>query len=316
MKRPRLRSGWGTAGLVAFLVCDVVLIGAAFAHVRGGDAGNGAAPVRTADAPSTGSVTDAASGSKTTGTGSPTTTSGPGGSARLTIVAVDDTHAWRFSTGSCADGGATLEVTTDAGKSWEARVAPFGATTRVRVRPDGSAFGVGGEPDKDCAPRIRQSGDQATSWGSASKVTDAWYRDLRDPSRIGTASGSTAKPCGSADVLDLAVPDDKAVVLCADGRVTESSNGDTWKSQGTVKGGLALASSGQQTVVVRDGGQACDGLAVVDVATTDQVAGCVEGVDEVTAAEVGLSVADKTWWLRVGDKTWRSSGGPAEWRAS
>ena len=146
-------------------------------------------------------------------------------------------------------------------------------------------------------------------------MTDAWYRDLLDPSKIGTASGSTAKPCGSVDVLDLAVPDDKAVVLCGDGRVTESSDGDSWTSLGRVKGGLALASTRKAVMVVRDGGQSCDGVAVVDAVTSDQ-AGCVGGVGKVATGEVSLSVGGQAWWLRVGGKTWRSSGGPTDWRES
>jgi hypothetical protein len=173
---------------------------------------------------------------------------------------------------------------------------------------------VGGDPDKECAPQIRQSSDQARTWGSSSKVTDAWYRDLRETTRIGTASGSTAKPCGKAKVLELTVPEGKVVVLCGDGQVTESSDGDTWQLVGVVKGGLTVASTGQEVMVVRAGGQDCDGLAVVDATSGDRVAGCLPGLAEVTADEVSLSVAGDAWWLRVGDKTWRSSGGPADWR--
>lgn len=305
---------WGTLGLIAFLFCDVILVAAALAHVRDDGTAPASSTVTQPESPGTSGSSSAEP--SVTSPSPDATTSSPSAAARLAIVAVDATHAWRFATGSCADGGATLEVTADGGASWETRVAPFGATSRVRVRPDGSAFAVGGAPDKGCDPQIRQSPDQAKTWGVASRVTDAWYRDLRKPTRIGTASGSSATPCGKVDVLELAVPEGETVVLCGDGRVTQSTDGATWKVVGVVKGGLTLASSGQGVMVVRAGGSTCDGLALVEASATDQLVGCLQGVDEATAGEVSLSVAGDTWWLRVGARTWRSSGGPADWRAS
>ena len=116
------------------------------------------------------------------------TTARPRSPATAGIVAVDGETAWRFTVGTCADGGSTLSITTDGGATWQPRVVPFDATMRIRVRDDGTAFAIGS--DAECAPRFRPAERGAAQWGAEVPVPRAWYRDPKNPAIVGTAAGT------------------------------------------------------------------------------------------------------------------------------
>ncbi len=317
----RLSGPLGLVALGAFLVVDVALVGLALRSTAAEPAGAGVAgtPARPA----------AESGVAAGGAGTPSPTSGTTDSAPTTeapaedalleptpvtlgLVAVDDTTAWRFTTGSCGDGGSTLAVSEDGAQTWQPRVAPFDMTLRVRVRDTGSAaFAIGA--DSDCRPRFRQTRDAAQTWDRPAPVPGAWYRDVQDPAVVGTEAGARAKPCDAAGVVDLAVDDDSAVALCGDGRLRSSATGKQWSDEGSVDGALAVALADGRTLALLAAPD-CAGLAVVDAADPDTTLGCAPlDLSGVEAGQVALAAAGDAVWVAAGDTTLRSSGDLAEW---
>jgi hypothetical protein len=321
----RLSGPLGLVALGAFLVVDVALVGLALRSTAAepAGAGGGGTPARPV-AKSGVAAGGAGTSSPTSGTtdSAPTTDPTNGAPAEdalleptavtLGLVAVDDTTAWRFTTGSCGDGGSTLAVSDDGAQTWQPRVAPFDLTLRVRVRDTGSAaFAIGA--DGDCRPRFRQTRDAAQTWDRPAPVPGAWYRDAKDPAVVGTEAGGRAKPCDGAGVVDLAVDDDSAVVLCGDGRLRSSATGKQWSDDNSLDGGLAVALADGRTLALLTVPD-CAGLAVVDAAAPETTLGCAPlDLSDVQAGQVALAAAGEAVWVAAGDTTLRSSGSLAEW---
>jgi hypothetical protein len=324
----RLSGPLGLVALGAFLVVDVGLVGLALrstAAPAAGEGGAGGRPVAESGISAGGAGTTPRGGVTTDSAPAPTPSRGsssptaPAEDAVLEptpvtvgLVALDGTTAWRFTRGSCDTGGSTLAVSEDGAQTWQPRVAPFDTTLRVRVRDNGSAaFAIGG--DGDCTPRFRQTRDTAQTWDRPARVPGAWYRDGQDPAVVGTEAGTRAKPCGDAGVVDLAVDDRSALVLCADGRLRRSATGEQWSDDGSVEGGLAVAVSGTRTLALVTRPD-CAGLAVVDATDPQKTLGCapVDG-SKVRAGQVALAAAGKAVWVAAGDTTLRATGDLALW---
>jgi hypothetical protein len=313
----RLSGRLGLVGLGAFLVVDVALVGLALRST-------GAAPDDQADPrPRPAAESGVSAGGKGTPSPSSTTDSAPAETApaedavleptpvTLGLVAVDDSTAWRFTAGTCGDGGSTLSVSQDGAETWQPRAAPFDTTVRVRVRDDGSAFAIGG--DADCKPRFRQSRDGAQSWDRPVAVPGAWHRDLDDPDVVGTQAGSAAEPCEATGVVDLAVGDSSALALCGDGRLRSSQTGKQWADEGPVDGALAVALAGDRTLALVRTSE-CDGLAVVDAADTSVPLGCAPlDLAGVEPGQVAIAGTDDSVWVAAGSTTLRSTGDLTQW---
>jgi hypothetical protein len=206
-------------------------------------------------------------------------------------------------------------MTSNGGRSWAPRATPFDTLVRLRVRTDGSAFAIGAV-EGECSPAIKQTGSVDGDFGDASDVSDAWYRDPRAAASIGLPTGSTAKPCGAdGRVVDLAVIDSGAHVLCASGKVLSSANGASWKDVTTVDGALAIALRPQGgSFAVVAGADGCKGLAVVATSKPGTAVGCAEtDLDAVKAGSVALSVTATRGWLRVGDAVFTADADLADW---
>lgn len=318
----RLSGRLGLVALGAFLVVDVALVGLALRSTAAAPDAEGSSAPRPA----------VESGVSAGGAGTPspssTTDSVPADSAptdsapaedsvlepapvTLGLVAVDDSTAWRFSSGTCADGGSTLSVSEDGAQTWQPRAAPFDTTVRVRVREDGTAFAIGG--DSDCRPRFRQSRDGAQTWDRPVAVPGAWHRDLDDEAVVGTEAGASAKPCEATGVVDLAVGDSSALALCGDGRLRSSQTGKQWSDEGSVEGALAVALAGDRTLALVTRSD-CDGLAVVDAAAPEAPLGCAPlDLADVKPGQMAIAGTDDTVWVAAGGTTLRSSGDLTEW---
>lgn len=310
----RLTERAGLVALAAFLVVDVALVGLAVSSTRQPVARGG----ETVGAPSQGLP---AGSTPTPSSSSSTGSKGTSGARAVDVVPVavgvvglDAKRALRFTQGSCDKGGATLELTTNGGKTWGPRSAPFDVIVRVRVRGDGSAFAVGADKG-DCAPAIKQTSAVDADFGDGGSVNDAWYRDPRATDTVGLPTGKRGKPCGSADVIDLAVVDSGAQVLCGNGKLLSSKTGTSWRTVATAEGALAVAinGSGDSYLVVPkvDG---CKGLAVVASGSPTKAAGCIEtDLTKVDPGSVALSVTADRAWLRVGDEVHTAAADLGDW---
>lgn len=311
----------GIVGLAAFLAVDVVLVGLALGTTRTPASGAGS-PVGRASASVAGSAatpgqpTTAASGvTPTTGT----TAAGPHlqvAPLSVGVVAIDGSTAMRFTVGSCAKGGSVVDVTRDGGATWSARSTPFDSVVRVRVKPNQSLFSVGANRASGCVPALRQSTSLTGAWGSAVKASTVWFRDPRDPSSVGLPTGGTGQPCQASQIVDLAISDTGAAVLCGSGDVLVTTTGAQWQTIGTVAGALALAVDAKtQPYAVTQGVAGCAGLAVVRPASPATPVGCIptdlKGVDP---GSVALSVSAQSGWLRAGPTTYRASASLSDWK--
>ncbi|GAB3442348.1 hypothetical protein GCM10027517_19300 [Phycicoccus ginsengisoli] len=287
----------GLVALAAFLVVDVALVGFAVNSTRqpvarGGEtvgaAGQGAAGTTptpsTATAPSTPEALKVAP-------------------VAVGVVGLDARRALRFTRGSCDKGGATLELTTNGGKTWGPRSAPFDVIVRIRVRDDGSAFAVGADKGA-CTPSFKQTSAVSADFGAGVSAKDAWYRDPRASDTVGIPPGKRGKPCGSVDVVDLAVVDSGTQVLCADGKLLSSKTGSSWRTVTTAEGALAVAIDGSgDSYLVTPSVDGCKGLAVVASGSPTKAVGCVEtDLESVEPGTVALSLTPDRAWLRIGDE--------------
>ena len=310
----RLTERAGLVALAAFLVVDVALVGLAVSSTRQPVARGGETVGASSEGLPAGSTPTSTSSSSTAPSGTPVARAVDVVPVAVGVVGVDSTRALRFTQGSCAKGGATLELTTNGGKTWGPRSAPFDVIVRVRVRGGGSAFAVGADKG-DCAPAIKQASAVDADFGGGGSVSDVWYRDPRATDTVGLPTGKRGKPCGSADVIDLAVVDSGAQVLCGDGKLLSSKTGSSWRTVATAEGALAVATNaaGDSYLVVPsvDG---CRGLAVVASASPAKAAGCVQtDLTKVVPGGVALSVTADRAWMRVGDEVHTSATGLGSW---
>jgi hypothetical protein len=304
----RLGERAGMVGLAAFLVIDVLLVAFAISSTRH--------PVDQGGTTIDPGVVATSGPTSTKTTSAPATPSVKVVPLTRGVVAFDKETAFRFTTGSCKSGGAKLELTRNGGESWGPRSAAYDTIVRVRVRPDGSAFVVGADSATDCVPAIRQAGALDADFGDSVVVSDAWFRDPRAATSVGVPTGGTSKPCGSDQVIDLAVIDSGAAALCSDGRLRVSTSGERWDTSATVEGALALALNAKaRAYVVVPGVDSCDGLAVVDAGKPTKAVGCAAAdVAKVKPGTIALSVTGSGGWLGVGDTVYLAGGNLATWK--
>jgi hypothetical protein len=319
-RRKRLAA---TLGLVALVLVDIALIYLAL-RISGPS---------TADETPTSSVTPTeapAPASATTPVATPTTTSATAPTTTTTAVtvagvplatvvtALDGTTAWRATVGSCASGGAAVQISTDGGKSWRNRTSPYAVVTRISPTDATKGFAVGA--DGSCTMGVRTTTDGGATWPGTGPLAETLARDAKDPTKVRAPGGRTVAPCGAVPVVDLARNSPTgAQVLCADGKVRSSTDdGQTWPQSVDVPSALALDSKAVGSGVTAFVARAKDGCAGVQVSTvvngavTDMA--CVVTGEGVVPGNIALSVPlPNTGWLVVGTTTWRSSDGLKTW---
>ncbi|WP_256793829.1 hypothetical protein [Terrabacter sp. Ter38] len=295
-------------GLLALVVVDLLLVVLAF---RPDHAGASAEPQTPVSTPSTAAATP---------TTSPATVVGVT-PVRQVIAAVDDRRAWRGTLGTCRDGGATLSVTTDGGRTWTTRTPPVQAMGRVQPVDADRGFVIGAK-GAGCAVGEYATDDDAASWSGPRDVEGGWSRRPGgDPTRVITPTRPDARPCGPTTVVDLArVSATRAVVVCADGRLVRSTDGGgKWTALATVKGALAVGArdgAGAAQIYVARATDDCAGVEVAKVSgsAASKVA-CVKTSLDGADGKVSISVVDQGGWLAVADATWRSDTNLETWRA-
>ncbi|MBT9257612.1 hypothetical protein KMZ32_18410 [Phycicoccus sp. MAQZ13P-2] len=294
-----------TAGLVAFLVVDLVLVVLALRSVAG--------PASGAPAPSGGSVSRTTEPSQTSTrrpTPSPSTetseTARPAVAPAMRLIAgVDDTVVWALDVGGCGDPSA-VHVSTDGGRRWSTEAAP-GGLTRLRPADAERAFAVGG--DDGCAFRLWDTADSAASWSEPRSATTAWGRDPQDPTLVHVPGGDTGAPCRrSAEVLDLAgLGNGVASVACSDGTLRSTDDGGaSWRTAGTVDGLAALALTGPGVGALAALDDGCEGVRVLTLVDGEVGDGQCVGDERPRPGRVSLSLDGSGAWLVAGDSVLRA----------
>lgn len=311
-----------TVAIVGLLVVDLVLVLLALRP-------HGDGPVAATSRPSA----PAASGTTTsTGTASttPATDQAPADGAAtvlplsLQLAAVDAEVAWRVSSPSCAGSGgpagdlreAVVERTLDGGRTWTPVDRPDPVVARLRPTSATEAFVVSAQDaERGCDTVLRSTRDGGSWSGAGGADSAAWFRDPSRASTLHLPTGRTRRPCGAEGVVvDLLVArSSAAAVLCADGRLLETSDeGDSFRRAAAVDGAVAIADGpGNRYLVAATGVQDCAGVALLTVAgDSTETTGCVPATSP-PAGRVSVSAVGDTVWMVVGDTTLRSTDGGA-----
>jgi hypothetical protein len=293
------------AGLLALLVVDAVLVALAFRPDKAG------ATAPTAAAATSFGTQTATSEPTKKATAQPVTE---------VIVAASATRAWRAVLGTCAGGGASIQMTSDGGKTWESRKAPTGALGRVQpVGEDGRGFVIAARAG--CAVGEYPTDDEGKTWRGPRAVDGGWSRTPGgvSPQTVITPERTDARPCGTAAVVDVArASASSAYALCAGGQLMRSTNGGAvWSQAAAVEGALALSvrpeKAGATAYVARITPQ-CSGVEVARVSgrSAAKVA-CIATDADTAGGRVSVSVVESAGWLTVAGTTWRSGADLKGW---
>jgi hypothetical protein len=318
MKRRRRLAA--TLGLVALVIVDIGLVFAAL-RITGRST---AADVPASDVTASTSVEPAPTATPTVpSTPTPTTsappTNVPGVPLTVVVSAVDGSVAWRATVGSCASGGAAVQISTDGGKTWRNRTSPYAVVTRIQATDASKGFVVGAA--QDCSMGVKQTTDGGVTWPGAGSLAETLARDAKDPTKVRAPGSRTVGPCGSSPVVDLARNSASgAQVLCADGTVHSSTDdGQTWPEVGRVTSGLALDSKsvgGSATAYVARTVEGCAGVQIsaVEGGRISDLGCAPVDVSAGLPGKVALAVPSlDAGWLVVDGTTWRSSDGLKTW---
>jgi hypothetical protein len=295
------------AGIVAL---DLVLIAVALRPRPAVDVAGAAATPASADSSQTPDPTPTV-----------TSTEAPiAGSAALLVDLAGTTAVRVTAPGTCASGGAAVQVSGDAGVTWSDVEVPVRIVLRVRVTGAGAAGLVGA--GADCRPAAYQTTDAGRSWPRAGDTAGTWHRYGRSAARLHTPAADVALPCpGGVALTDLAPGSlTLATVLCADGSVYRTTNGGTrWQRRGELAGAVAInQSSAARLVAAVTGSDGCDGIEVrtsADGGATWAATGCA--ADARADDGVGLTFGDADRGLLVvGSGTYRTSDGGTTWTST
>lgn len=142
------------------------------------------------------------SGPSTSASPSPDPTSTPAVASpvpvRRLLVAVDGRQAWRVATGSCTDGGASVERTTDGGRTWTSGTPPLRSISRLVVRIGSDAvYAVGA--DGGCDAQLRRTVNSAATWTGANGMDRFFYTDPQHPGSVAVPGEGTVTAAGPRD---------------------------------------------------------------------------------------------------------------------
>lgn len=310
--------GWIIAGLVVFVLADIVLVALALAAHRA----NG--PLEHGPIPTFSSIPDAPAPTPTVTPSAPPSaapTSAPAGQitpmpAPRFLLATSDTEAWRATSGSCTAASARLEHTTDAGGTWTEVstdkshigqvLALGGNAARVWITGTSKAGGTA-----QCAPHFYASYTAGRFWSEYPAELPAVA--YIDPGNGGLhlPSGSEKAPCDNPQHV---VVKPSTAVLCP-GMLFEQDAAGAW-AKTAVPGAVAMTASDTGYTLAASGVDGCGGLAIESLATPltenerpDQV-GCAGGE---AAEDVTLASADGTLWLWNGPVLSVSRDGGRHW---
>jgi hypothetical protein len=303
-----------TVGLVALLLIDIALVALAFRN-----------PFRSEPARASTVVTTSspAASVSTTSVASKTPTRSAEAQTSMTLVPIDSSRAWRFTNGSCRDGGATLAFTTNGGGTWTSVESPFAAITRLQSTDPERVLLVGAQ--SDCRVSTLRSTDTGLTWSSGGPV-QVWFRNPDQASEVTNSNGRTSTPCGTSGSVSslVALSAGAALVLCADGKAVETADaGASWVETARGFGPLAVDAqvvAGRLSPTLAGQSDGCAGLAITTVAGGASArVGCVAvgvALGPNQRGRISLSSAGDAWWLAVGTDTFTSTDSGKTWSRS
>jgi hypothetical protein len=325
----KTRTRWATIGaLVALLVLDVVLVALALQSTSStAGATSGPAPVPTSTDSARPTPTPQPSGSPASPSGAP---SAPDGELTATVpsrilAALDESIAWRATTGACPDALAAPELTVDRGNGWKA--TDVSGTTGVRSLQrifvsDGETASFIGAGAGDCSPQFVRTfvaGDDFDVFPD--QLAGSWYLAPVGGAVVHTPTGEAAAPCPAA-VSIAPLDENRAAVLCDDSAIHLTVDaGATWDELSETPGAIALTATRDGLVVVVAGDDDCAGAVILgvdigrDVVDTRTDVACVESPasPRVLAATTAIDWTDAAMWLWIDDRVLISVDGGQSW---
>lgn len=316
-----MKRGLITAGLIAFLLVDIVLV---YLALRPPPVTPSADPPSTAPSTATAAPTKSPPSTSTPRTSPAPTTAPETGTAQsarpvgILLVGLDSDVAWRATTGTCGDGGAQLSVTRDGGASWDEVDVPATTISRVQPLTGGTGFIVGA--DRGCGQSEFTTDDGGATWTGPQPLVGGWARRLAEPNQVVTPEDGNAQPCGAQIVLDLSrISAEQAEALCRDGSVkVTNDSGATWSDSGEAEGALAFSNRLEDgvltTYAARGGVEGCDGVQIAKVVRGEEPTevACVE-TPRPAPGSVAISASPEAGWLVVGDGVWVSGADLTAW---
>ncbi len=211
-----------------------------------------------------------------------------------------------------------VEVTADAGATWEAFEAPaVSAVQRVSAGADAFVSLIGLSVE-GCAPAYERSFSGGAAWEAApDELAASWFVDPANRAGLHAPSGDRAAPCGA--VVQLAVIDENsAAVLCEDGAIHATVDGGVgWLPPASVPGVSAITADAASYRVAVLNQNGCTGAQIIELPVTE--AGFAPGapgaclVATAAAGDVALAAGENVTWLWAGDALARSENGGATW---
>ena len=237
------------------------------------------------------------------------------------LALVDATTAFRGQTGACL-GGATLERTTDGGRTWDPIVLPTESLLDIEAQSQVVLSIVGS--DKDCTPGAWSSSDAGAEWNGPTPTGPAWVRIDGNNKELRAPSGEVKNPCFEEGLVAVEVEgmsDTSAAVLCEEGVIARTDDaGATWPKAAPVVGAEALAwQDPLNGWVLASGGGACPAFQLnrtADGGATWSPGGCVGVAGDAgpQVARPSLAYANLLAGMAViGEATWTTADGGNTW---
>ena len=310
----------GVIALASLVVVDVVLVSFAIQHVRSGNADPRTAPTPLPSISAPVAEPSRTASPKPTGAASPSATAPatPEAAGPVLIDIGSGDAVARAKVGECGDGGGSVELSTDGGKTFSDAGLPDDAAVILRIASSDTdnAWVVAAGSDCSEATTYRTS-NGGESWDDSSGSAGSWHK-VGDPApEVHAPEGTVDVPCAeNGTVTGLStLSQELAYALCSDGQILRSRDaGASWRERGKAVGAVDLDFVDETTgLVAAKGDSSCEGIAVM--ATSDggenwEQSSCVE---TTATSPPDISAAGERAYLAVGDTVWYSTDAGETW---
>jgi photosystem II stability/assembly factor-like uncharacterized protein len=288
--------------LAAFVVVDIVLVGAAIRHV------NGTPPSSDLPEPSSSSAPTPTPGAEAPSEASAQVPFDFVASDAVALASANDGTIVFGTRGRCADPATTVMVSTNAGADFAE--SSTGLTTTLAVRTNGAKSITVVGTNAQCDASQLTSTDGGSTWSKDDDI-DLWYPDPEDASTV-VSPKRASKPAADCVVTSVSqVTADSARVSCADGAFYGSGdNGATWVPLGRLDNVRVstFRTPGAGFALARYSGCAANAFTTTDGGASWTPGGCITGdpAQAIAANANGLTaiVADAAYISGDDGKTW------------